>query len=713
VTIFCAFLALGSAIDTSLDADLTAPTAIRKVVTLLEDMKAGVEKEGEEDTVAYDKYACWCETNDKEKTAAIANAEKMIDDLTSAIEGFAALSSKLKTEIEKLEEDLAAANSALETAAAERAKEKAEFEAQEADMKAALSALNEAIQVLSKVQLMQKQGHGNSPKVGQMLLQVKSIVSHSNLQHYQAHFHDIMQTDLWDFLSTVGAGEKTFLPAKQHDFSALSTKEDPPGAGEDPLAGGGAAAGAKSYNSRSGQIFGILTQMQEEFGKDLSNAQKEELRAMIQFQNLKAAKMKEIDAATELKNHKSEELAQATRDDADAKENLEDTQAAMAADQKFLIELKKNCKIADEEYAQRMKMRNDEIMALSEALKMLTDEDARDLFGRATSFLQIDTVNSNSAGLAAQKRARALAVSTLLKTAKRTKNFALANLAVSTQLDAFTKVKEAMDKFMVELKKQQKDEYEKNEFCKKEIDANEDQTKVKTHEKDDLDDHLAEVENTIRVLVKEIDELKTEVGEMKISLKRAGEDRKAENQDFQAQVADQRAVMNLLNKVLARLKKFYGFVQTGQEPGAAVEAPPPKPKEYNKSAGSGGALQLIAMIIEEAKKEEAELVLSEQDAQEGYASFVQETNSCLAACDKSIAEKSEAQSLAESDKAETEAAILAVTQELTSLKDLNIGLHADCDFLLENFEIRQKARKDEMNAIEEAKAILSGADFGL
>merc|ERR1719191_2344778 len=138
-------------------------------------------------------------------------------------------------------------------------------------------------------------------------------------------------------------------------------------------------------------------------------------------------------------------------------------------------------------------------MALSEALKMLTDEDARDLFGRATSFLQIDTVNSNSAGLAAQKRARALAVSTLLKTAKRTKNFALANLAVSTQLDAFTKVKEAMDKFMVELKKQQKDEFEKNDFCKAEIDKNEDDTKVKTHEKDDLNDHLEEVKNNIRV----------------------------------------------------------------------------------------------------------------------------------------------------------------------------------------------------------------------
>merc|ERR550537_1537654 len=154
------------------------------------------------------------------------------------------------------------------------------------------------------------------------------------------------------------------------------------------------------------------------------------------------------------------------------------------------------------------------------------------------------------------------------------------------------------------------------------------------------------------------------------------------------------------------------LIQTGQEPGAAVDAPPPKPKGYQKSGGAGGALQLIAMIIEDAKKEEAELVLSEQDAQEAYATFVTETNNCMAACETSISEKTEAKSVAESDKAETEANLLAVEQELTSLKDLNIGLHADCDFLLENFEIRQKARKEEMDAIVEAKAILSGADFG-
>merc|ERR1719156_307667 len=625
-------------------AGLEAKNPIQKVVTMLKEMQAQVQKEGDEDTAAYDKYACWCKTNDAEKTKAIEDAETKIDDLTAKIEGFAALSAQLKTEIEKLEEDIAAATKALETAAAQREKEKAEFEAEAADMKAALSALQEVVAILSKVQLVQKQG--NTEQAGQMLLQVKSIIR-SKLSHYK----DVMQADLWDFLSTTALdGDQQSFMAKKHDFSAVQ---------QDPIPGGGAAAGAKSYNSRSGQIFGILQQMMEEFGKDLSEAQKEELRAMISFQNLKSSKQQEIDAATELMNQKTEELAKATTDDAQAKEDLEDTKSQMAADQEFLMNLKKDCKIADEEYKARTKVRGDEIVALGEALKILTDDDARDLFGRSMSFLQINSATLSKAQVKAQNHARTLAVSRILQTAKKTKNYQLATLAVSTQLDKFTKVKEAMDKFMEELKKQQKDEYEKNEFCKKEIETNEDTTKVKEQEKEDLEDALAETENSIKKLTSEIESLQKEVAEMKVSLKRAGEDRKAENQDFQAAVADQRAVVNILNKVLARLKMFYekkGLVQTDMD---SEQAPPPKPKGYEKSGGAGGVMQLIQMIIEDAGREEQELVMSEQKAQEAYAKFIQETNKCLAACEKLITEKEEVLSADQGDKAEHEAGIMA------------------------------------------------------
>merc|ERR1719217_1988359 len=245
------------------------------------------------------------------------------------------------------------------------------------------------------------------------------------------------------------------------------------------------------------------------------------------------------------------------------------------------------------------------------------------------------SVSSTDSQVRAQKKARALVVKKIFAVATKHKNWQLATLAVSAQLDAFTKVIAAIDKMMAELKKQQKEEYEKNEFCKKEIDANEDTTKVKTHEKEDLEDKHSELENTISALTTEIEKLKEEIAEMKVSLKRAGEDRKAENKEFQSAVADQRAVVNLLNKVMERLKMFYekkALIQVKahrQEPGAAAPPPPPKPKAYEKSAGAGGVMQVIAMIIEDAEKEETEMVHDEQKAQEAYASFVQETGSCV------------------------------------------------------------------------------------
>ena len=71
----------------------------KKVINLIKDMLAQLEKEQKEDEETYEKVACWCETNDKEKTAAIAEAEARITDLTSTIEEKTATSSRLNTEI--------------------------------------------------------------------------------------------------------------------------------------------------------------------------------------------------------------------------------------------------------------------------------------------------------------------------------------------------------------------------------------------------------------------------------------------------------------------------------------------------------------------------------------------------------------------------------------------------------------------------------------
>merc|ERR1712224_843081 len=96
------------------------------------------------------KMACWCETNDKEKTKAIADAETRISDLTTKVEELTASSARLNTEIKNLEKEVAENQNALDKATAIREKQLAEFNEEEKDNLEAISALKSAVTVLSK-----------------------------------------------------------------------------------------------------------------------------------------------------------------------------------------------------------------------------------------------------------------------------------------------------------------------------------------------------------------------------------------------------------------------------------------------------------------------------------------------------------------------------------------------------------------------------------
>merc|ERR1719310_526303 len=75
---------------------------VSKVITLLNDMTKQLETEAKEDQETYDAMMCWCETNDKGKTKAIADGESSIAELTANIQSFTALSAKLTTQIANL-----------------------------------------------------------------------------------------------------------------------------------------------------------------------------------------------------------------------------------------------------------------------------------------------------------------------------------------------------------------------------------------------------------------------------------------------------------------------------------------------------------------------------------------------------------------------------------------------------------------------------------
>jgi len=216
-------------------------------------------------------------------------------------------------------------------------------------------------------------------------------------------------------------------------------------------------------------------------------------------------------------------------------------------------------------------------------------------------------------------------------------------------------------------------------------------------------------------LHKAIETLKAEIGEMQVQMKRAGEDREKENKEFQTTVAEQRATQVLLTKALDVLQGFYGKAAAAllqhkkQEP--AGPPPPPGFKAYKKSSAAGGVMGMIQQIINDAKAMEAEAIKGEEDAQKAYETFVTDTNASIETKSKEIVTKSEEKAKAEEARTEAEEQKQQVIQTLEDLSDENADLHKACDFVLKNFDIRQTARDEEVEALKQAKAILSGSKF--
>merc|ERR1719277_517763 len=370
--------------------------------------------------------------------------------------------------------------------------------------------------------------------------------------------------------------------------------------------------------------------------------------------------------------------------------------------------LKEKCQMTDKEWEERQKTRQLEMEAVSKALAILSGDDAHDLFTRTfnPAFLQ--------SGSAAHSDRREQASQLLSRAAQRLHNPRLATLAYQVKLDAFTRVKKAIDDMIAQLLKQKEDEIRHKDFCTDEFNANQLQTEKKEREKADLIAKIESLQATIKSLAEAIQTLQSEIAEMQVQLKRAGEDREKQNKEFQTTVADQRETQKLLKIALGFLEDFYAK----KAPAASLAqqepvGPPPPPgfEEYKNNAANGGVISMIQQIITDAQAMEAEAIRSEEDAQKAYEDFVKETNNSIKAKSRDIVNKSEEKAKAEVDLVETKEAKEGVVLELEQLSNYNAELQQSCNFVLKNFDLRQTARDQEVEALRQAKAILSGAKF--
>jgi len=647
--------------DLTFDAEGAKNRPVTKVITLLKDMLKQMEKEADEEQDIYDRMACWCVTNDKSKSKSIADAKSRIESLTSSIESHTATSAGLTTEVANLNTEKAADQSALDKATAIRQKSLAEFNSEEKDSLGSIASLADGLTVMKK--------HNS-------LLQISSS---SNAEAVAASVQNVMETHSSMLESVMTRSQRSKLAAFLQ---------------------------APSYAPASGEIFGILGQMKETFETNLASSQKEEGDSQKGFEDLKAAKEAEIAAGEDQIDSKTLLLASTDEKNAKAKQDKEDTQTSLSADEDFLSNLKEKCQQNDSEWEERQKTRQLEMEACSKALAVLSSDDSHDLFTKTFNFVQKESAVSS------QRRVQASEL--LSSIAGKVDNPRLATLAVRVRLDAFTRVKASIDSMVSELVKEKQDEIKQKDFCVDEFNKNELSTEKKTRDRNDATSTIEDLVASIAALTNSINVLKGEIADMQKQLKRAGEDREKENKEFQMTVADQRATQKLLTAALNILKGFYAkkaasaLVQAGKSAGPA---PPPGFDSYSNNAASGGVMGLIGQIINDAKAMEAEVIRSESDAQKAYESNVKSTNASIAAKNANIVNKSEDKAKKDGERVTAKGSKASIMLELEQLGNTKAELHASCDFVVKNFDVRQTARDEEIEALKQAKAILSGSKF--
>jgi len=659
---------------------------IRKVVTLMQNMQKEIEAEGVKEKELFDKFMCYCSGGTDSLKKAIADANAQAEELTAKLKSEEAEKSQIAQDLIGHKADREGAKSDIEEASVLRAKEEAAYSAEKGDSETNIAAMAKAIPALEK-------GMG-----GAALLQMPN----GNRLHKLIESYPNM--DVAD---------------RREALAFLDDSSESTGA--------------------SDQIVGILKAMKDEMEADLKEAIAAEEKAVAGYNDLKASKEKEVEMATEAIETKMARAGELAVSVVQTKDALEDETEEAAETSKFLATLEKDCATKEKDMAERVKMRNMEITAISEAIGILNDDDALDVFKKAipSSFVQtVGFLQKSDAKASRARKAQALLQGVAAKTQDVHLNLMLYTLGSKLKMKSgkFEEVKKMIDDMVVLLGKQQKEDETQKEYCEGEFEKAEDEEAAAKTKLAQTDATLSELTDKIGTLMEEISALGESIAALDKEVADATEQRKEEHVVYVQQMQMNEAAMGLVDKAKNRMQKFYNptlykappktentMEEKIIEAGTFVQmrrsdvAPPPAPEmpsgPVQKNAKSAGVIGMMDTIISDLGSDMKDMEYEEKTAQKDYAELMADSQETRAGDTKSLTGKT-------TTKAEVEAALMTAKETrsstATDLKQVQTviqDLHAACDFIMENFDLRKEARTNEIEGLKNAKAVLSGASF--
>jgi hypothetical protein len=684
---------------------------VTRVVELISGLKMKIQQDGKAEQALYDKYACWCEKTTDTKKALIADCKATIDEksksilkIKGALGSFSADTAFLKKNIVENKESTTAATEM-------RSKENADYQKTKSALEVGMKNLKKAIEVLgtSSKATATVRGFKDADKLEAGLLKTSSTMTLAD-GVYSASMASAAASVRRALMIYHDRGQRLTMQdtaAMKHFLS------EPMALIQSPHKG--------AYETQSGAIQGILADMMDSFTRDYASTLDEEKTKQKDFDTLMATKSDDLKKLEKALADKTLNEGNDAKQLATDQKEREETQDELKAAEEFLATTTDACKSKANEWAERSRLRTEELAGMNEAIDILTSDSAKDTFTTAhLGFVQLGLENKHSAKMAhIVKKAKAeLKAKPVAALQAKAKAKAGVKQFEGVQDDIVTMEHDLREEGMADIKKKA--------YCDNERRENNNKKEMLEFDMDTLQKEMDSGEAKKTLLSKQIQHTTKSIQTLEAEMKEYLNTRNAQNEAFKnALKADTDAVM-LLAKAIETLSKYaknnlsltqkkhkkaHGMKKQDPEYTTSEDTAPSAEFSSAASGGSetGGIVGIIENIKQDLEEEISKAKAQEGEALQAYHDTETESVESLKSMNSKIASM-------EVDIADTTSMVADKQETYDDKKRQEDGINAyldsikaECDWMDENFELRKEARENEIVGLDDAKAKLAGA----
>lgn len=651
---------------------------VQKVVELLDDCKAKINRDLAADAKAIEEYASFCDDEASEKSHALEVADRQIADLRASIEDSQASVANLEEEIKELGSVSAAKNNELLDATALRASKRDEFFSAERETIASIDELSGAVELMKKQTAFAQIRGGSKAAVAKKVETEKEVLS------------KIINAQSLD------VGGRRALKAFLQSAQKAAISEDDDLSLKQSLSQTAAAA-----QSEDGGILATMESMQGKAEDNLSGLRRREMDAAHSFNLLKASLEDEI-------SHTMTKTSTAQSDKATAEESSAKSEGVLASavkgraeDAEYLSNFKMECQHTASKWEERQRSAVGELGAIAKAKEILVG-------GVKVGFVQTSIQTKGLAHISSRDidddtsdAKRQDLVAKLQHLSKSHGSFALSQLANRAASDPFGKIRGLIEGMIEKLMKKALEDATHEAFCQEEMGKSVTSKDEKTAKLDTYQTRMDQARSSINQLTQEISELEGEIKNIDEATAEGTKVRRDEHAAFLQASKDYRNSASAVAKAIEVLKDYYegaSFVQesSGRQPSF-------------RGAQSDSAHGIIS-VLEMSEKDFTELLAesesTEDQAEQAFKKLSQESRVARAEKDVSVKSKeSEVKSLSVS-LAHTTEDHSSVSEELDSVSAYLSKLKPQCETKTTSYSERTSAREAEIEGLKDAMSIL-------